>query len=419
MLKTVEDISATKKRLKIEIPAETVEKEIRESLEKVRRKTTLPGFRTGKAPLELIQKKFGREVESDVLDKIIPQGYMEALKEANLTPVSSPVMEEKFDFKRGDPVSLTLVVDIMPKVEGLSYEKIKIKDVPVEVTDEEVESVLKRQQEEKATYEPSEGPVAMEDLVVIDYSAQGDGVESKDQVFKVGGSMFPEDFSQKLLTRNKGDEFVVDTTFPEDHPSANLAGKSLALNVVIRDVKKVNLPSMDDEFAKDMGFENVEGLKKRIGEEILRAKKNEVAKMQKAEIIRKLVESHEFDVPESLVEGELERLISTSMAHKREGQEPSPDKLEALKTDMTPNAVRNVKASLLIEMIGKEQGVSVTDDETKGAILSLSQRLSVSPENIMKFYISRDGSLEGLKNSIFEDKVLDLILSKAELEKGE
>ncbi len=419
MLKTVEDITATKKRLKIEISAEAVEKEIRESLERLRRKTTLRGFRTGKAPLELIEKRFGKEVESDVLDRIIPQEYAEALKEANITPVASPVLEEKIDFKRRDPISLTLLVEIMPKIETLRYEKIKIKDMPVEVTDPEIESVLKRQQEEKATYEPSDGPVVMNDLLVIDYSAQGDGVEAKDQVFKVGGSMFPEDFSQKLLGKNKGDEFVIDTTFPGDHPSGKLAGKSLALDVVIRDIKKVNLPAMDDEFAKDMGFESLTELRKRINEEILKAKKNEVAKMQKAEIIKTLIESHEFDVPETLVESELERLVSASLAGKGEKDRPAAEEAEKLKVDLMPIAVRNVKASLLIETIGKEQGVSVTDDEMKNAILSISQRLSVSPENIMKFYISRDGSLDGLKGSIFEDKVLDLILSKAELEKGE
>ncbi|HWR58337.1 MAG TPA: trigger factor [Thermodesulfovibrionales bacterium] len=419
MLKNVEDITATKKRLKIEIPAEAVEKEMRDSFEKLRRKATLPGFRTGKAPMELIEKKFGREVEADVLDKIIPQGYMDALKEANLTPVSNPVLEEKLDFKRHDPISLSLLVEIMPKIEALKYEKIKVKDARVEVTDVEIESVLKRQQEEKATYEPSNGPIVMDDLIVMDYSAKGDGVEAKDQVFKVGGSMFPEDFSRKLIGKNKGDEFVVDVSFPKEHPSEKLADRNLELTVVLKDIKKVNLPAMDDELAKDIGFENLGELRKRIGDEILKAKKNEVAKMQKAEIIRGLIESHEFDVPESLVEGEVERLASASLAGKRDKQEPGEEKLEALKTELRPLAVKNVKASLLIETIGKEQGVSVTEDEMKNAILSLAQRLSVSPENIMKFYVSRDGSLEGLKGSIFEDKVLDLILSKAELEKGE
>src|SRR5512135_1926550 len=134
MIKTVEDIGATKKRLKIEIPAEVIEKEIRDSIEKLRRKTTIPGFRTGKAPIDLIEKRFGKEIESDVLERVIPQGYIEALREANITPVANPVLEEKSDFKRRQPISMTLTVEVMPHIENLNYEDIPLKDIPVAVS---------------------------------------------------------------------------------------------------------------------------------------------------------------------------------------------------------------------------------------------------------------------------------------------
>lgn len=419
MLKTVEDISSTKKRLTIEIPADSIEKEIRDSLERLQRKSRIPGFRPGKAPIDLIEKRFGKEVESDVLDRVIPQGYVDALKEANIIPVTNPVLEEKVDFKRNNPISMTLTIEIMPKIDNLQYENIKIKDMPVAFSDSDIEGVLKRQQEEKATYEPFEGPVEMNDLIVLDYSAPEGGVEEKDQIFKVGNDIFPDEFSRGLIGKKKGDKLTIETTFPQDHPFEKLAGKNLTMNVAIKDVKKVNLPAVDDELARDAGFGNLEEMKKRIGEEILKAKKNEVTKIQKGEIIRKLVETHEFDVPESLVEREAAMLASVSLANKGQKSESHDKDLEALKRELRPNAVRNVKASLLIETIGREQGVSVTDDEVKNAIVSISQRLSVSPENIMKFYISRDGSLDGLKISLFEEKVLDLILSKATVEKGE
>ena len=317
MLKSVEDITATKKRLTIEIPAETIEKEIRDSFEKVRRKSTIPGFRTGRAPMELIQKRFGREVEQDVLDRIVPHGYVEALKEADITPAANPVLEEKFDFKRHQPLSMTLTVEVMPKIGNLDYENITVKDIPVTVSDEDIESVVLRQQEEKATYEPSDGPVEMGDLVVLDYSAQSEGIEAKDQVFKVGGAMFPEDFSATLVGKRKGDALVIETTFPSDHPSGKVAGKRFSLDVAVKDIKKVHLPAVDDELAKDIGFGNLEEMRKRIGEEIEKAKKNEVAKMQKAEILKKLLESHEFPVPESLVENEAAALASAVLANRR------------------------------------------------------------------------------------------------------
>lgn len=417
MLKAIEDISTTKKRLKIEIPADGIEREIRDSLEKLRRKTTLPGFRPGKAPMDLIERRFGKDVEADVLDKVIPQGYAEALKEANIIPVASPILEDKIDFKRNQPISMTLMVEIMPKIENLSYEGIKVREIPVTVTDSDIEGILKRQQEEKATYEPSDGPIEMNDLIVFDYSTDEGGPEAKNQIFKVGGSMFPDDFSQKLIGKNKGAELSVETTFPEDHPSEKLAGKRLVMNVAVRDIKKIHLPAIDNELAKDIGFENLDELKKHIGEEIMKAKKNEAAKLQKTEIIRSLIGSHEFDVPESLVESEVARLVSASSSGGETNQQGKD--LEALKLEMRPVATRNARASLIIETIGIQQGVTVTEEEIKRAIVSLSQRLSVPPENIMKFYVSRDGSLDGLKSSIFEEKVLDLLLSKATIEKGE
>lgn len=418
MLKTIEDISATRKRLTIEIPADTIEKEIQDSLQKVRQRATLPGFRPGKAPMDMIERRFGKSVEAEVLDRMIPEGYMNALKEADISPVSSPVMENKIDFKRQQPIHFSLTLDVAPKI-ILSYDNLKVKDIPVSVEDKDIEDILKRHQEEKATYEPSEGPIGMGDLTVVDFSAAG--VDEKDKMFRVGDSLFPADVSEKLVGKSKGDELSFDTGFPEDYPQPELAGKSLTVKVSIKDVKKITLPAVDDDLAKDSGFSDLGDMKKHIGDEILKAKKNEVSKIQKGQLLGKLIETHEFEVPESLVEQEAAALAAGSMPHRGQGDPAEKDvegkDIETLKKELRPNAVRNVKASLLVSAIGKENAVTVTDEDMKKAVLSLAQRLSVSPENIMKFYVSKDGSLDGLKNSLFEEKVLELMLSKAEVEK--
>jgi trigger factor len=413
MLKTLEEISSTKKRIRIEIPADTIEKEILDSLENIRKTANIPGFRPGKAPMSLIEKRFGKQVEEDVLEKIIPKAYIDALNEADLTPVTDPVVEEKTDFKRKNPFSMTLLVEVLPKVE-LNYEGIKVKDIPVSVSDEDVNDVLKGLQEDRTTYEPSEEPVAMDDLILCDYSIKETGVEKKDQVYKVGGPMFPDDVVKNLIGKVKGSELNIETTFPETYPYKELAGKTVEMQLTIKDIKKGRIPDLDDEFAKDLGFDNLNELKDHIREEVLRLKRSEVAKMQKAEIIDRLIETHEFELPETLLDEEI-ALMASSVKEKGETQEKGD---ERLREEVRPDAIRSLKTALILSMIGRKEGVTVSEEDIKNTIISLARRFSVPPESIMKFYISRDGSLDRLKDSIFEEKVLDLLLEKASIEKG-
>jgi trigger factor len=420
MLKAVEDVSTTKKRLKIEIPAEVIEGEIRSSLEKLKINTRIPGFRPGKAPLSIIERRFGRKIEGDVLDKLIPIVYAEALNEAAITPLTVPVIEEVLDFKRNEPVSLTFTVEVIPKIEDLKYEMLKVKDLPVTVTDSEIEDVFKRLKEERVTYEPSEGPVEMHDLITFDYSVVGEEAVQKDQVFKVGGTMFPEDFSGKLLGRGIGEEFTIETEFPREHAMQMFAGKHLIFQITLNDIKKMHLPESDDEVAKDMGYETPEALKTHLKEDIMRAKEAEVKKIQKAEILRQLLESHEFDLPETLIEQEISSLVVNAITQRgKSADNLNEQDIEALKNEMRSRAIRNVKTSVLLDAIGKKENVVVADDEVKNMIEFMSQRLSTSPENVMKLYVSKDGSLSGLRHTIYEDKVLSRVLSKASIEKGE
>jgi trigger factor len=198
------------------------------------------------------------------------------------------------------------------------------------------------------------------------------------------------------------------------------AGKHLIFQITLNDIKKMHLPESDDEVAKDMGYETPEALKTHLKEDIMRAKEAEVKKIQKAEILRQLLESHEFDLPETLIEQEISSLVVNAITQRgKSADNLNEQDIEALKNEMRSRAIRNVKTSVLLDAIGKKENVVVADDEVKNMIEFMSQRLSTSPENVMKLYVSKDGSLSGLRHTIYEDKVLSRVLSKASIEKGE
>ncbi|HAK88639.1 MAG TPA: trigger factor [Nitrospiraceae bacterium] len=413
LLKTVEDISATKKRLKIEIPAEAIESEIKRGLGEAQKRARIPGFRPGKAPMHLIEKKFAKDIEADVLEKMIPDYYIKALKEADITPVSRPVAEESFDFKRNEPLSMTVSVEVRPKIENLNYEEITVKEVPVDVKDEDVDEVLKRLAEERAAYESVEDAISVEDLITMDYEVKDDGTAANDVVLKVGSGPYPQEFFDGLIGRKKDEGLEITASFPEDLQSP-FAGKKPTFKVKVKEIKRRNLPPIDDEFAKDLGFENIGLLQDKVKENILLSKNRDAERIKQREILDKLIESHEFEAPEGLVKAEIGSTVAEIKA--RGGNEKTE---ESLAEEIKPHAEKGVKASILLELIGEKEGINVSDDEVKEEIIETAQRAYVSPENIMKYYVARDGSLEGLKRTVFEKKVLNFLVNKAKIEKGE
>jgi trigger factor len=427
---TVEDISSTKKRLKIEIPPDIIEDEIKNSLERLRQKTKIPGFRPGKAPINLIEKRFGKEVEAEVLEKVIPEYYSKALKEADLIPVTRPVFDERFDFKRNNPLNLSLTVEVMPRIENLTYENMKIEDIPVSVDENEMEDTLKRLQEEKAIYKVAEKEIGADDLVTFEYAGcEIIGEEKtpsiKEKVMELGNEIFPPEIIEKTIGKRKGEIVEFTTTFNENFKAKELAGKTANIKVMIKEIKQKVLPAIDDEFAKDLGLENIQELRERIKGNIYKAKKDRATMLQKARIVNKLIESHDFEVPETLFRNELESLHTPPLPSLSKGRveeggssgtmnhESEKGTTEDMESKLRERALKNAKATIIINAIGQKERVTVTDDEVKERIISIAQRLQAKPEAVANFYISRDGSLKGLRHSIYEDKVMDMLLSNA------
>jgi len=441
VLKSVDDISETKKRLRIEIPAELIETEIRKSLEKLRSSVAIPGFRAGRAPVSLIEKRFGKRAEAEVLEKVVPEHLSSAIREAALDPVTMPELDEEFEYKRNAPLSFSVTVEVKPKIEQISYDNLTAKDIPFEVKDAEVEEALKALQQKRAVFDVSDAGAETDDFVSFEFvdcvTAEGETVPSaKEAVSKMGNEVFPGDIMDKVLGKKKGDVVEFDRVFDETAPK-ELAGKQLRIRVRVSEVKRKTLPAIDDEFAKDLGYETVAELTGAVREKIRAAKADRVRTIQKAEIVRKLVDAHSFDVPESLVRREIESIsLQRSLSGSPESSVPTGTATDGAATAQEPraegaeqekavdddaavrkSAVRNVQARFILDAIARKEGIIVSDAELNERIATLAQKMEASPEAIRNFYSYRDGSLEGLRQSMLEEKVMDLLLERATIEK--
>ena len=406
MLKSCEDISATRKRLTIEIPVDMIEAEIQKKLIEAQSKTRIPGFRPGKAPMNIIEKKYGKEIESEVVEKLLPENYVAAVKEAGIKTMSRPKLEQEIDFKRSEPILLNLTVDVRPVIENFEYENVPVTELPIEVKEDEIDAIMKGIASEKGTYEAVEDAAAAGDLVTVDFKTDG-GVEKKDVVIKVGTGPFPKDFFDSFIGKKKGDDFTAEAAFAEDSPS-EFAGKTVKFELGMKEVKRQNIPALDDELAKDMGVESLEALRTQVKADVTAMRKGEVDRKKQIEIMETLLAKYSFEAPEELMKNELARLISDA---RTMGTKTGTD--EELEKEFRPEAEKNARIACILDMVGEKEGVTVSEEEMKQEIYGFAMRYNVSPENIIKYYTSKDGSIEGLRNAIFDRKTMKVLLEKA------
>ncbi len=434
MITAVEDISTTKKRLKIEIPTDIIEKEYREALDKVKQRAKIPGFRPGKVPASLIEKKFGGDIKADMIDRLVPRYYSEALKEAALVPVALPQFESSLDVKPNEPLAFVLTVEVRPDIADLNYMGLKVEEIASYVDEKEIEETIRGLREERAVYEVVDREIKGDDLLVIDYvkldpAGQKELSSGKDQVMNLGNNLAPKGIMDEIVGRKKGDTIEITLPSVEGDEVREDAEKGNRLRITIREVKEKRLPEIDDEFAKDLGHETLESLREKVKEGILKAKKDKAAGTQKEKLLEMLVGSYDFEMPESLLEKELETLAINEKHSKQRPKDLAGSDAEnaertsheddaAIVERLRPKAIRNVKGGIILDHIAEKEGITVSEDELKMRIGLLARHLQTTPEAVINLFVTKDGSLDNLRHTIRDEKVMDLVLSKAEIIKG-
>ncbi len=425
MKTTVEDISSIKKKIEVIIPHDRVTKDLDNAYSVLSKQARIRGFRPGKAPRSLLERMYKEEVENEVINNLINDSYPKALEEQDLQPVGMPALE-KGKLARDKDFIFSATVDVSPKIDPEGYVGMELEKEKFEVTDESVDSQLESIRSAHAQLEAleEERPLRKDDVAIINYQGY-EGEQALDEVkndnFPVvlGSGRFHEDLEAALVGVNKGERKDVEVTFPEDFNNTEVAGKRLRFEVEVTDIKKRVVPELDDEFAKDLGaeFETLDDLRNKVREQIDQAEQQRIRNKLYNDIRKKLVASHTFEVPGSLVDYQIQRMIdNTEQNIRRQGLtfETAGVFPEKLAEDFRAPAEENVRSALILESIAKKEGLEVTDAEIDEELEKIAFQIGQSKEVIDKFY-RENNMIDNLEQQLSEQKTLKFIEGSATL----
>ncbi len=404
----------------VRILASDIKDKVDARLAEIGKDLTIPGFRTGKAPLSLLQKRYGKAVMGEVLEMAIQDSSTQAIAERGLTPAMQPQITEFSEYEDGKDLEYKMQVELMPEFEPADLSGIELEKIVIKVADKEVDEALQRIAEQNRVAEPvKKARKAKEgDVAVIDFVGRADGTEfpggaGKDFHLELGSGRFIPGFEEQLIGAKPGDKVDVKVTFPDDYHAAELAGKAAEFEVTLRELREYVESALSDDLASGMGFENLAKLREAVQGNL----ETEYASMSrtglKRRLLDKLSELHDFDVPGGMINAEFDAIWGQFEQAREQGQIDEDDQGkddEELKTDYRAIAERRVRLGLLLSEIGRRNNIQVTPEEVNRAILMEAQRYPGQQREVVEHYQNDPQSRAQLQAPLFENKVTDFVL---------
>ena len=423
----VEDISPVKKKLRVEVPAEVAGKEFNQIANDYKKHARLPGFRPGKAPLQLVKRRFQKDIRQDVLQRLIPESYGQALREREVKPLGDLKIEQ-LSFEEGQSLHYEAQVEILPEIILPEYRGLEVR-VPTEaLTEEMVEEQLEKMRHRQAPLVAvSDRTTAADgDYVTVDLKGEyldqdpdgkpAEPIEEEDVTLQLGGEHTHKSFDQALSGMDVGQEKTFDVTYEPDYPEEKLAGHHVRFSVRLKAIKLLDLPDLDDEFAHGLGeFENLEKLKDKIREELKHQLEHNRASNLRQQLVQKLIDATDFEVPELLVENRIDdkvRDLAYDMA--RQGLNPTKANVDwaSMRSELRAVAEKETRAGLILAKIADQEGFDVSSQEISQELEGLAESTN-QPIDKVRQHFQEDSRREGLVDQIQRRKALNVVLEDA------
>ncbi|GAC1504587.1 MAG: trigger factor [Vulcanimicrobiaceae bacterium] len=422
---TLTKLAPTEVELEIPISQEELGAAEERAFRKLARNAKVPGFRPGKIPRKIFEQQYGAGViNSQAMEDIVPDAYTRAVREHDLQPVERPQME-LLPVEEGKPLRLKAKVAVRPEIALHNYRGVQVEVAPSAVTDDDVQRSLQSLARERATLVPVNRPAALGDFVVLDFEGKVDGVvfeggKAEGQTTELADGRFIPGFATGIAGMKAGETRDVTATFPADYTKEDLAGKKAVFTVSVHEVKEVELPAMDDEFAKAVStHQTMDDLTGDIRRRLEAMAQSKARKETGNAIVEKLMAAHEFDLPEVMVEHEIDSLLNDARAFAARmnleweaylrGASKSE---EQLKEEFRTEAVRRVKATLLIEAVAKAEGIVATPSDVQTEVGALAQQYGQPPDRVRQALGRNIGSL---MDGIVRSKTVDWLIEHGDV----
>ncbi|MAB00972.1 MAG: trigger factor [Stappia sp.] len=415
-----------KRELKVVIPASELASRLDAYLEDLKGKVNIKGFRPGKVPAGHLKRLYGRQATAEILNEMLTESTRKAVEERN----EKPALQPEIDLPEGEAerilngeadLAFTMSYDLLPEFEVIDFKTVEIERPVVEIDESEVDEQIQQIAENNKPFETKDGKAVEGDRVLMSYLGKLDGepfeggADENGQLV-IGSKTFIPGFEEQLVGLKAGDEKVIEVSFPEDYPAKHLAGKPVTFDIVVKEIQAPGEVKIDDEFAKGLGLEGLDKLKEIVRGQIESRFGSMTRQKVKRQLLDKLDEVYQFDLPERLVDSEFEgvwRQVEQDLANAGKTFEDEETTEDEAKAEYRKIAERRVRLGLVLSEVGEQNQIKVSDDEVQKALYERIRQFPGQEKEVFDFYRNNPQALASLQAPVYEEKVVDYILELA------
>jgi len=418
---SVETTTGLARRLTITVPATSIDAAVKSRLQQLAKTQRINGFRPGKVPVNVIQKRYGQAVRQEIASDVMQRSFYQAITQEKITPAGAPSFELKTDVV-GKDLEFVAAFEIYPEIEVKDVSKIKVEKPVVEISDKDLDNMMDTLRKQHASYKEVKRKAKKDDRMTMDFVGTIDGVEleggkAENFVLEMGKDRMIPGFEKPLVGAKTGDEVLVDVTFPEDYHAEKLKGKAAQFKVNVKKVEQLDLPKVDAEFAKLFGIEDgsIEALHAEVRKNMQRELDQTLKARVKEQVINGLVEHNSIDLPSALVDQEINALREQAKQRFAQQQGGNVSNMPELPADLfAENAKKRVTIGLLLGEVIKTNAMKV-DNAKVDALIESAASAYEDPQEVVEYYKSNKELFQQMQNVALEEQAVEFLLTQAKV----